>query len=103
MSEKYEDVVGIDFSTMEEIKEPEQYRVILHNDDYTTKDFVVLILKDIFKKSDEEATVLMETVHKKGKATVGVFYYDIAATKIMQVTGNARKNGFPLSCTMELA
>ena len=87
----------------EEFKEPEEYRVLLLNDDFTTMEFVVSVLITVFHKSIPEATRLMLDVHKKGRATVGVFGYDIAVTKINQVHQLARQNGFPLKCTMEKA
>ncbi len=87
----------------EEAKEPEEYRVLLLNDDFTTMEFVVSVLMTVFHKSIPEATRLMLDVHKKGRATVGIYGYDIAVTKINQVHQLARQNGFPLKCTMEKA
>jgi ATP-dependent Clp protease adaptor protein ClpS len=89
--------------TDEEPKEPEEYRVLLLNDDFTTMEFVVTVLMTVFRKSLPESTRIMLDVHKKGKGTVGVYSYDIAATKINQVHQLARQNGFPLKCTMEKA
>jgi ATP-dependent Clp protease adaptor protein ClpS len=85
----------------EKLQEPDQYRVLLLNDDYTTMEFVVSVLMTVFHKGLPEATRIMLDVHKKGKGTVGVFSYDIAATKVSQVHTLARQNGFPLKCTME--
>jgi len=85
----------------EKLQEPDQYRVLLLNDDYTTMEFVVSVLMTVFHKGLPEATRIMLDVHKKGKGTVGVFSYDIAATKVSQVHNLARQNGFPLKCTME--
>ena len=85
----------------EELKEPEEYSVLLLNDDYTTMEFVVTVLMTVFRKSLPDATRIMLDVHKKGKGTVGVYSYDIAVTKINQVHTLARQNGFPLKCTME--
>ncbi|HOX32599.1 MAG TPA: ATP-dependent Clp protease adapter ClpS [Spirochaetales bacterium] len=87
----------------EQVKEPEEYRVLLLNDDYTTMEFVVSVLMTVFHKSLPDATKIMLDVHKKGKGMVGVFSYDIAATKVSQVHQLARQNGFPLKCTMEKA
>ncbi|WP_456392651.1 ATP-dependent Clp protease adapter ClpS [Nitratifractor sp.] len=84
-----------------ELKEPELYRVILHNDDYTTMEFVVEVLKSIFKKNAEEAERIMWTVHEKGQAVCGVYTYEIAETKVEQVKVLARQNGFPLLATFE--
>lgn len=87
----------------EEVKHPEEYRVLLLNDDYTTMEFVVTVIMTVFHKPLPEAAKIMLDVHKKGKGTVGVYSYDIAATKINQVHQLARQNGFPLKCTMEKA
>jgi len=84
-----------------EPREPEEYRVILLNDDFTTMEFVVSVLMTVFHKSLPEATKIMVDVHRKGKGIVGEYSYDIAATKINQVHGLARQMGFPLKCTME--
>ena len=89
--------------TDEEVKEPGMYRVILHNDHYTTMEFVVEVLKLVFRKNQEEATQIMLDVHQKGAGTVGVYTYDVAATKVAQVTEMAKEAEFPLKCTMEAA
>jgi ATP-dependent Clp protease adaptor protein ClpS len=81
--------------------EPPMYKVLLHNDDYTTKAFVVEILTAIFNKSIEEATRLMWLVHRNGVGVCGVYPYEMAETKINDVTKVARENGFPLKTTME--
>ncbi|MFP4561984.1 MAG: ATP-dependent Clp protease adaptor ClpS [Spirochaetia bacterium] len=79
------------------------YVVILHNDHYTTMDFVVEVLMTVFRKSAAEATKIMLDVHRKGKGYVGYFPYDIAATKVSQVHEMAKENEFPLRCTIERA
>ena len=79
------------------------YRVILHNDDYTTREFVVEVIMKVFRKPVMEATQIMMKVHTSGKGTVGVYTYDIASTKIQQVHKLARAREFPLKCTMEKA
>ena len=81
--------------------EPENYRVILLNDDFTPMDFVVAVLVSIFNKSQEEAETLMFKVHKTGQASVGIYVYDIAATKCFQVLTAAKNNNFPLQCKVE--
>lgn len=78
------------------------YKVLLHNDDYTTKAFVVEILIVIFNKSIDEATRLMWQVHRNGSGVCGVFPYEMAETKINLVTRVARENGFPLKSSMEI-
>ncbi len=85
----------------EQLQEPMQYKVILLNDDYTTKDFVTEVLIDIFRKSKEEAFLLMETVHVFGSAEVGTYAYDIAVTRVSLTMQSARKQGFPLQCKIE--
>ncbi|MDR2742376.1 MAG: ATP-dependent Clp protease adaptor ClpS [Treponema sp.] len=85
----------------ENLKEPEEFRVILLNDHYTTMDFVVEILVQIFHKNLEDANRIMLDIHRKGKGTVGVYSYDIAQTKADQVHAVARENEFPLRCIIE--
>jgi ATP-dependent Clp protease adaptor protein ClpS len=87
----------------EKFKEPQEYRVILLNDHYTTMDFVVEILMVIFHKTIEDASKIMLDVHHRGKGIVGVYSWDIAATKAEQVHAAARENEFPLRCIVEPA
>lgn len=87
----------------EEIREPNLYRVILHNDHYTTMNFVVEVLIAVFHMPAAEATRIMLDVHRKGRGLCGIFTYDIAVTKIDQVHRLARKNEFPLRCSLEEA
>ena len=90
-----------ELETLYEIKEPSQYAVILHNDDYTSMDFVMQVLMSIFRKSELEAADLMMQVHKLGKATCGIYTLEIAKTKVAQVTALAKRNDFPLKTTYE--
>ena len=85
----------------EKTTEPPMYKVLLHNDDYTTKDFVVEILMAIFNKSRQEATSLMWHVHRNGSGVCGIYPYELAETKVKLVTMVARENGFPLKTSME--
>lgn len=87
----------------DELERPPMYKVLLHNDDYTTMEFVVEVLQEIFHKTAAEATRIMLIVHKSGKGLCGVFTEDIAETKVEIVHHLARKNGFPLRCSMEEA
>ena len=96
--DKQEDVLE---EIKENITEPPMYKVLLHNDDYTTKAFVVEILTAVFNKSVEEATRLMWHVHRNGVGVCGIYPYELAETKINIVTKVARENGFPLKTTME--
>ena len=83
------------------IKKPPLYRVVLLNDDYTPMDFVVQILEKIFSMDRSSATRTMLQVHTRGKCVCGVFSYEIAETKVAQVTGLAQQHQHPLLCTME--
>jgi ATP-dependent Clp protease adaptor protein ClpS len=85
----------------EEITEPPDYKVLLHNDDFTTKAFVVEILTTVFNKTLQEATDLMWYVHKNNIGVCGIYPLEVAETKIEQGTNLARENGFPLKLTME--
>ena len=85
----------------EEITEPPDYKVLLHNDDYTTKAFVVEILMVVFNKSLAEATDLMWYVHKNNIGVCGIYPLEVAETKIDQGMNLARENGSPLKLTLE--
>lgn len=85
----------------DEISLPRMYRVLLHNDDYTTMDFVVGILVEVFRKSMEQATAIMLAVHEKGAGECGVYTHEVAETKVAVVHARARREGFPLRCTLE--
>ena len=84
-------------------EKPRQYKVILHNDNYTTMEFVVLILMRFFHKSEPEATHIMLTVHHKGHGIAGIYSKDVAETKVHQVTSFAQDHGMPLKLTAEPA
>jgi ATP-dependent Clp protease adaptor protein ClpS len=84
-----------------EVKEPPKYKVLLINDDYTTMEFVVEVLRYVFHKSIEEATRIMLNVHRNGVGVCGVYSYEIAETKVNLVDALAQERGFPLKCTME--
>ena len=84
-----------------EIKKPSFYHVLIMNDDYTPMEFVILVLERFFKKSRAEATQIMLHVHQKGMGVCGLYPYEIAETKIVQVMDFAKKNQHPLQCTME--
>jgi ATP-dependent Clp protease adaptor protein ClpS len=80
---------------------PRRYKVIFHNDDYTTMEFVVMALMQFFHKSETESTYIMLTVHKKGSGVAGVYTKDVAETKCQKVTELARDHGMPLLVTAE--
>lgn len=83
------------------LEQPKLYKVFLLNDDYTTMQFVVDIIMTIFGKKEEEAVKIMYEVHQKGKGMVGLYPYDIANTKVVQVETIARENQFPLKAVLE--
>jgi len=83
------------------LKEPDRFRVLLHNDDYTSMDFVVKVLCTIFHKSREEATAIMLAVHRQGMGICGVYTREVAEARVSRVHVAAREAGFPLKCTME--
>jgi len=80
---------------------PRKYKVLFHNDDYTTMEFVVEVLRRFFHKNDSEALHIMLTVHTKGNAVAGVYSRDVAETKVAQVTDHAKQHGMPLLVTAE--
>jgi len=83
--------------------EPKQYKVLLLNDDYTSMDFVVEVLMSIFHKSYQEAEKIMLEVHRNKKGLCGIYTFEVAETKVMQVSRLAREHGYPLKATMEEA
>ncbi len=85
------------------VKKPKEYKVVMHNDDFTTMEFVVNILMTVFKKDINTSNKIMMDVHKIGKGIVGVYPYDIAATKVAITLGMAKEEGFPFNITIEEA
>jgi ATP-dependent Clp protease adaptor protein ClpS len=88
-------------STKSKRDNPPMYNVILHNDDYTTMEFVVVILVNVFGKSLEKSTQIMLNIHNKGKEVCGIYPKQIAETKVEIVHNLASNKGFPLKSTME--
>lgn len=86
-----------------DIQEPKKYHVYLLNDDYTSMDFVIDILIGIFRKNYSEAHQIMMQVHQSGRGLCGTYSYEIAETKIHQVSSLSRESGFPLKAVMEEA
>lgn len=82
-------------------REPRRYKVFIHNDDFTTMEFVVKVLMTVFFKSEPEAQTLMLKVHHSDKAVVGIYTYDVALSKIRKATTMAREEGFPLRLTCQ--
>lgn len=85
----------------DEVREPRKYKVLLHNDDYTTMEFVVEILTTVFRKTMDEATQIMLKIHNDGVGVCGVYTVEVAETKVALVRQRAAHEGFPLKCTME--
>jgi len=85
----------------EKLKKPPLFRVLLHNDDFTTMEFVVEVLKQVFGKADSDAFNIMWAVHTQGVGVAGVYTYEVAEMKVEKVTQMARAQEFPLLCTVE--
>lgn len=85
----------------QQVEKPPLYKVLLHNDDYTTMDFVVYVLMNVFHRSENDAINIMLAVHQQGVGVAGVYTREIAETKINQVHNLARAQEYPLLCTME--
>jgi len=85
----------------EDLKEPRKFRVLMHNDDYTTMDFVILILVEVFRKTTQQATQIMLSIHEKGAGECGIYTAEVAETKIAIVRARAKDAGYPLKCSME--
>lgn len=83
------------------LQRPPLFKVLLHNDDFTTMEFVVDVLQSIFHHSEPQAVTIMLHVHRNGVGVAGVFTHEIAETKQAKVTQAAREAGFPLLCTIE--
>ncbi|OIP51310.1 MAG: ATP-dependent Clp protease adaptor ClpS [Deltaproteobacteria bacterium CG_4_10_14_3_um_filter_60_8] len=96
-----EDQVVVDRG--EQVREPSLFLVLLHNDDYTTMDFVVMILETIFHKDQMEATRIMLNVHNQGVGVASILPLEIAETKVALVHDLARQHEFPLRCSLEKA
>jgi ATP-dependent Clp protease adaptor protein ClpS len=91
----------IERDTKKKIKKPSLYKVVMLNDDYTPMDFVVYLLKFFFHKNHTEASKIMLKVHNKGACLCGIYSFEVAESKILEVIITSRKNGFPLLCTLE--
>lgn len=85
----------------QKVKKPPLFKVLLHNDDYTTMDFVVAVLRSVFNKAELDAYKIMMAVHQQGIGVAGVYTYEIAEAKVDKVIQLARDKEFPLLCTME--
>ena len=94
---------AVETRTKTRTKKPRMYKVLLHNDDYTTMEFVVFVLQGIFHHAEAEAMQIMLHVHKHGLGVAGVYTREIAETRIAQVEALARQHEYPLRCSMDEA
>ncbi len=92
---------GISTIEKKKVKRPKLYKVLLHNDDYTTMEFVIYVLQKHFRKSTEEAQRIMLKVHNEGVGVCGVYTYEVAETKVSKVVKEAQEQSHPLLCTYE--
>ncbi len=98
---KYKEESDVAFDVEKRVERPRLFRVLLHNDDYTTMEFVVMVLETVFRRGLEESTRIMLAVHKRGVGVAGVYPKEIAETKVARVTELARESEYPLLCTLE--
>ena len=100
-SEEYDHDYDSDTAIEDEVSAPKRFKVLMHNDDYTTMEFVIHILKKYFSKTEDEAHKIMLDVHNNGFGVCGIYTFEIAETKVTKVMEEARKREFPLLCTYE--
>ncbi len=93
--------IVVDKKSAPKLKPPQMYKVLLHNDDYTSMEFVVAVLQTIFNHSEASATRIMLHIHHNGVGVAGVYSHEIAETKVRKVVELAKEAEFPLLCTME--
>ena len=104
MSQTNENVRGsalMETRTEHRVQRPRMWRVLLHNDDYTTQEFVVWVLETVFQKSHAEAFAVMMSVHRSGLGVAGIFTHDVAETKMKKTQQLAEEHEYPLLVTME--
>lgn len=92
-----------EFETTIEIEPPRKYVVILHNDDFSTWEFVIEVLQRVFHKNENEAVAITHKVHHEGQGRCGLYPYEVAEMKVSQVHAMAKASGFPLKCTLQEA
>jgi ATP-dependent Clp protease adaptor protein ClpS len=100
---EHEGGTGVVEETEKKLEKPKLYKVLLHNDDYTTMEFVVMVLMNIFKHQQNEAVRIMLNVHNNGIGVAGVYSYEVAETKARKTEELARQNDFPLRTSVEQA
>jgi len=94
---------GVALEERVRVKKPPMYKVLMHNDDYTTREFVVMVLRDIYRRNEDEAVRIMMHVHNNGVGVAGVYTREVAETKINRTVALAESFEFPLRCSMEPA
>jgi ATP-dependent Clp protease adaptor protein ClpS len=100
---KKERSTGLALEERTRTKKPPMYKVLLHNDDYTTKEFVVFVLQSVFHRSEVDAIAVMEHVHNHGVGVAGVYTFEVAETKVTKTTQLARAHEYPLQLSIEPA
>ena len=98
-----DDDLSPDLEDVTEVSEPPLFKVIMHNDHYTTMEFVVGVLEAVFMRTPSEATQIMLAIHRRGQGLCGTFTREVAETKVERVHTLARQNEFPLRCSVEQA
>lgn len=93
--------IEVETRTANDLREPKLYLVYMLNDDYTTWDFCLRIITGVFHKTLEEADKITQEIHTKGKGLCGIYSFEIAETKADTVQRQARKEGFPMRCSIE--
>ena len=86
-----------------DLREPRHVKVLMHNDNYTTMEFVIQILVEVFRKTPHQAQQIMLCIHEKGQGDCGIYPFEVAETKVAMVHAKARALGFPLRCSLEMA
>jgi ATP-dependent Clp protease adaptor protein ClpS len=98
---KFETEVIERVDSRDKLEKPPKYAVVLHNDDFTTMEFVVEVLMRYFRRTESEAAEIMLRIHNVGYGVAGVYSFEIAETKVAQVTEEARQRQYPLRCSVE--
>jgi ATP-dependent Clp protease adaptor protein ClpS len=98
---QYEDSAVAEAGSREKVEEPPRFKVLLHNDDYTTMEFVVWVLEQVFNMAEDQAFAVMLNVHVRGVGVAGVYTYEVAEMKVAKTTELAQEHEFPLLATME--
>lgn len=96
-----EEQSGVATEKKVELRPPRMYKVVMHNDDYTTMEFVIHVLEKYFQKQEPEAHAIMLEVHTRGFGVCGIYTYEVAESKVAKVIKYARENGHPLKCSSE--